>query len=99
MHVHNNQFDPNLQLGAFYSAARAEAKKEAERVRTKLTHAASHLLGDYEEDCVVSLSGDQDSRQHPSQQSPEDESQSNVQPNAPAQNPPSATPTIFSDWA
>ncbi len=91
MHVHN-EFDPNLQLGALYATARAEAKKEADRVRNKLTHAASSLHGDYDEDCVVSLSGDQGSEQHPSQQSPEDD------PN-PQDSPSHPDPTVFSDWA
>jgi len=98
MHVHNNQFDPNLQLGALYATARAEAKQEAERVRNKLTHAASSLLGDYDEDCVVSLSGDQESEQR--QQSPEDEAQNQAQAN-PQNSPgqPTPDPTLFSDWA
>jgi hypothetical protein len=97
MHVHNNQPDLNLQLGALYSAVRAEAQKEAERVRNKLTHAASSLLGEYDEDCVVSLSGDQNSEQQRSQQSPENEAQ--AQADATDQNSPLPDPTVFSDWA
>ena len=91
MHVHNNQFDPNLQLGALYATARAEAKQEAERVRNKLAHAASSLLGDYDEDCVVSLSGDEGSQQHPNQRDQQETPQKQSQPNQDA--------ALFSDWA
>jgi hypothetical protein len=97
MHVHNIQFDPNLQLGALYASAHAEAKKEAERVRNKLTQAASSLAGDYEEDCVVSLSGDQGPEQD--QQSPQGESENQPQANASSHGQPAADPAIFSDWA
>ncbi len=97
MHVHNIQFDPNLQLGALYASAHAEAKKEAERVRNKLTQAASSLIGDYDEDCVVSLSGDQGSEQD--QQSPENEAENQAQANANSLGQPAADPTLFSDWA
>ncbi len=98
MHVHNNQFDPNLQLGAVYAAARADAKKEAERVRNKLAQAASSLGGDYDEDCVVSLSGDPGSKQD--QQSPEKEAEDQAQANSQTSvGQSSPDPTMFSDWA
>ena len=60
MHPRNIQFDPNLQMNALYAAARAEAKREAERTRKKLRTFASALtseLGDGA-DCVVKLTGD-----------------------------------------
>jgi hypothetical protein len=64
MHVHGNQFDPNIQMNAVYAAARAEAKRAADRTRKSLLNAPSALAGeyDYEADCVVSLSGDDTSR-------------------------------------
>jgi hypothetical protein len=60
MHVHSNQFDPNLmQMYALHAAAKTEAKREAERTRRKLTEAAWALGGEYDDaDCVVRLSGD-----------------------------------------
>jgi hypothetical protein len=59
MHVHGNQFDPNIQMYSLSAAARAEAKKGAERTRNKLLN-ASALGGEYDDsaDCVVSLSRD-----------------------------------------
>lgn len=61
MHVHANQFDPNLQLSNLQTA---EAKKNAEQVRKKLLNAASALAGDYgdEPDCIVSLGAKQESQ-------------------------------------
>jgi hypothetical protein len=60
MHVRNIQFDPNIQMNALYAAARAEAKREAERTRKKLRNFASALAGEYSDgtDCVVKLSRD-----------------------------------------
>jgi hypothetical protein len=56
MHVHANQLDANFQLNAFYAAAKAEAKRDAERTRKKLLNAASALAGDTDA-FVVQLSG------------------------------------------
>ena len=58
--MRNIQFDPNIQMNALYAAARAEAKREAERTRKKLRNFASALAGEYSDgtDCVVKLSGD-----------------------------------------
>jgi hypothetical protein len=56
MHIHGNQFDPNIQLNALDAAAKAEAKQQAEETRKKLISAASALAGGA--DCVVELSGD-----------------------------------------
>jgi hypothetical protein len=69
MHVHGNQFDPNIQMNAMYAAARAEAKRAADRTRKSLLNAPSALAGeyDYEADCVVSLSGDDASRENANQ--------------------------------
>jgi hypothetical protein len=59
MHPRNIQFDPNMQMNALYAAARAEAKREAERTRKKLRTFASTLLAECDSaDCVVKLSGD-----------------------------------------
>ncbi len=71
MHVHFHQFDPNIQLNALNAAARAEAKRAAERTRKRLLSAASALAGEYEyeADCVVSLSGNDASREDADQRS------------------------------
>ncbi len=61
MHVHRAQFDPNLQLNYLGAAAKAEARKAAERTRKRLLEGASSLLGD-EEDCVVRLGAQEDSQ-------------------------------------
>jgi hypothetical protein len=57
MHVHSNPTNPNTQLDALSSAQRAESKREAARVRKKLSEAASELTGEAEsgEACVVRL--------------------------------------------
>lgn len=69
MHVHGNQFDPNIQMNAVYAAARAEAKRAADRTRKSLLNAPSTLAGEYdfEADCVVRLSGDGGSRENASE--------------------------------
>lgn len=70
MHPRNIQFDPNLQMNALYAAARAEAKKEAERTRKKLRTFASALAGELGDgaDCVVQLTGDDASQGQPKNQ-------------------------------
>ena len=61
MHIHGNQFDPNIQLNALDAATKAEAKQQAEETRKKLLSAA--LLAS-EADCVVKLSGDSASEEN-----------------------------------
>jgi hypothetical protein len=70
MHVHGNQFDPNLlQMYALHAAAKTEAKREAERTRRKLAEGAWALAGEYDDvDCVVRLSGDGGSKEHTGRQ-------------------------------
>jgi hypothetical protein len=93
MHIHNTQLDPNLlQINAVSATARAEEKKQAELTRKQLLKAASSLPGDYEEDCVVSLSGDAQSEEdQPHRQSPEDRENPKEQP--------TEDTALFSDWA
>jgi hypothetical protein len=69
MHIHGNQFDPNVQMYGLSAAARTEAKRAAERTRNKLLNAASALAGEYDDaaDCVVSLSEDSTSREQGNQ--------------------------------
>jgi len=69
MHVHASQFNPNAQMNAIY-AARAEAGMAAARTRRKLIFSASALANevDGETDCVVSLSGEDASRDQSNQQ-------------------------------
>ncbi len=59
MHVHGNQFDPRIEAYALLSAARAEARQEAERVRRRLLESSSSLGSEADDDvdCVVRLSG------------------------------------------
>jgi hypothetical protein len=63
MHVHMNQVNPNAQLDAMYAVQRADAKREAERIRKKLLESASAVAGEAEgEACVVRL-GERESSQ------------------------------------
>jgi hypothetical protein len=57
MHVHISPINPNAQLDALSSAQRAEGKREAARVRKKLSEAASEVAGKAEsgDACVVRL--------------------------------------------
>ncbi|MGA8111911.1 MAG: hypothetical protein WBD46_14080 [Acidobacteriaceae bacterium] len=68
MHVHGPQFNPNYQLNAIYAAARAEARREAERTRKKLLSAASSLAAEAGEDCIVSLKSRDGGEEEASQQ-------------------------------
>jgi hypothetical protein len=84
MHARNIQFDPNIQMSALYAAARAEAKREAERTRKKLRSFASALAGEYNdgEDCVIRLSGDDDSQEQGNRQSQGDQKEQNLEANS-----------------
>ena len=97
MHIHNAQLDPNLlQIAALSATARADEKKQAELTRKQLHKAASSLAGDYEDDCVVSLSGetgsgsgsDSDAQDQRTQRNPETREEQTTEDT-----------TIFSDWA
>jgi hypothetical protein len=74
MHPRRIQFDPNAELNALYAAARAEAKKEAERTRKKLRTFAMALASEYSDEgaCVVSLAGDDSPQHQPNRQSQDD---------------------------
>jgi len=97
MHVHGNQFDPNIQAYSLSAAAQAEAKKAAERTRNKLLNAASALAGDDDAvDCVVSLSEDSGSGERENQrnrQSQSGQKTTDEQANFESVDNP------FSDWA
>jgi len=61
MHMHGIRLDPYLQqMSALDAAAKAEAKRAAERTRKRLLGAASALASecDDEASCVVRLGGD-----------------------------------------
>jgi hypothetical protein len=79
MHPRQIQFDPNAQLSALYAAARAEAKKEAERTRKKLRTFAMALASEYSDEgaCVVSLAEDDSPQRQPNRQNPSDEKPQN----------------------
>jgi hypothetical protein len=70
MHVHSNPINPNAQLDALSSAQRAEGKREAARVRKKLSECASESAGEAEsgDGCVVRLGAREDSQDTPKQQ-------------------------------
>jgi len=70
MHVHNNAINPNAQLDALSSAQRAEGKREAARVRKKLSELASELAGEADsgEACVVSLQGRREAQEESKRQ-------------------------------
>jgi hypothetical protein len=98
MHVHGNQFDPNIQMYSLSAAARAEAQRAAERTRRKLLNAASALACEDDEaaDCVVSLSEDNASREQGNHRSRQDRGgQKKQDEQANSEN----VDTPFSDWA
>jgi hypothetical protein len=75
------QFDPNIQMNALFAAARAEALREALRIRKELRNFASALATEYDgADCVVKLSGDDASQGQPSQQNQGDQKNQNDEP-------------------
>lgn len=94
MHVHGIQSHLILQTNPAY-AARAEAKREAERTRAKLRSEASLLANDVDEDgFIVSLHEREEGRQGSQQHETEDNrrnSQSGGENNADAD--------PFSDYA
>ena len=75
MHVHANQINPYSQLDSMYAAQKAAAKREAERVRKKLTEFASKLTGEADsEACVVRLGEREESQERPKQRLQQNES-------------------------
>jgi hypothetical protein len=70
MHVHSSPINLNAQLDALSSAQRAEGKREAARVRKRLSEFASELAGEAEsgEDCVVKLGTREESEDAPKRQ-------------------------------
>ena len=92
MHVHSNQFDPTLmQMYALHAAAKTEAKREAERTRRKLTEGAWALGCEYDDDCVVQLSGD-GSEEHAGGQGQDGQRQDERAGSGSGED-------VFSDWA
>jgi hypothetical protein len=96
MHVHASQFNPSAQMDAIFAAAKAEAQMAAAQTRKKLIFSASAVANDVdgEADCVVSLSGEDSSRDPSDQQDGQGESSTNKQA---AQSDPESS--LFSDWA
>jgi len=94
MRIHN-QVNPNYELNALSAAAKAEAKKEAERTRKKLFDSASALAGEYDEAVVVKLSGDRESKEDSQQHTAQDQGGEKEQANSKA---PQDDDT-FSGWA
>jgi len=50
MHIHMTQSNPEAQLNAAYAAQQAQARREAEATRKKLTEFASKLAAASEQD-------------------------------------------------
>jgi hypothetical protein len=93
MHLHSNQFDPNLmQMYAMHAAAKTEAKREAECTRRKLMEGAWALGCEYDDDCVVQLSGDGGSEGHAGGQNRDGQSQDRQAGSGSGED-------MFSDWA
>jgi hypothetical protein len=57
MHIHATQINPYAALDALRSAQRADAKREAERVRQELLESASELAGesDLSDACIIQI--------------------------------------------
>lgn len=96
MHVHGATFNPNLQLNAAASAARAEARREVERTRKKLLSASSLLGASDDEDCVVTLNAGQD---HEEQGRSQDHRRHHVETQSIGKNDGENDDTPFSDYA
>jgi hypothetical protein len=95
MHVHGNQFDPNIQMSALYAAARTEAKREAEQTRKKLQSFSSALAGNFGEgeDFVVAVSEGEGSPGQGRRESQDDEKAQNGRANS------ESVRTAISEWA
>jgi len=94
MHIHGNQFDPNIELNTLYATVKADAKEKAEATRKKLLSAASTLAS--EADCVVELSGDDASKE---QNDGEDRQSQGGSKKDSEQADSASTEEPFSDWA
>jgi len=101
MHVHANQFDPNLQLSAQYAAERAAAKKEAADVRENLFKLAASLAAEGEVADSVTAAGERQQRQGQGRQSyPQSARSQREQEEEPTQNAGESTSGgRFSAWA
>jgi len=95
MHIHGNQLDANLQVQALAAAAKAD-DKEAEHTRERLRKAAAALAGEADDaaDCVVRLSGDDESQEQAGQNQ-ESRDRQETDPEA----APEGGDEVFSDWA
>jgi hypothetical protein len=97
MHIHANQPNPNVQLNALYAAEKAEAKRETERTRKKLTEFASVLAGECGEPCVVKLE-EHEQPQEQAKQDQRNENRGSRKKQSEAVNPQPGDVSI-SDWA
>jgi hypothetical protein len=98
MHVHANPINPNAQLDAAYAAEKAAARREATRVRKKLSEFASKLIGECDsgEERVARLGSDEESQEHASRQNQQGHDAGDRQKEpASVHNPPGS----ISDWA
>lgn len=92
MHIHGNQFTPNLAFNAAYAAQKAEAKREAEATRKKLFESASELAGDA--DFVTSIGAQSEDSDRHSQPKNQQEKKEKNRPE-----PTDAGSSHLSDWA
>jgi hypothetical protein len=98
MHIHGNQLDISLQIEAAAAAAKAN-EKEAERTREKLRKAAAALAGGESDDadCVVRLSGDDESQGQAGGEQASQQGERAPKPDEHATD--EGEGEVFSDWA
>jgi RNA polymerase-binding transcription factor DksA len=91
MHIHG--MNPSIESNAAYAAERANAKREAEAFRKKLSESVNRLVAG-DEDCIVSIDAQQKDAQDQPQQEQEREKK---QKNADAEQ--KEVRSHISDWA
>jgi tRNA(Met) C34 N-acetyltransferase TmcA len=70
MHIHG--MNPSIESNAAYAAERANAKRETEAFRKKLSESVNRLVAG-DEDCIVSIDAQQKDTKDQSQQEQEQE--------------------------
>jgi hypothetical protein len=99
MHVHASQVNQYAQMDALNAAEKAAAKREAARVRKKLSEFASKLLGEIDsgEGCVVRLGAEEESQQEQGKQQNQPRQGKATKKEEPAD--PRDADNSISDWA
>jgi len=93
MHIHG--MNPSIESNAAYAAERANAKREAEAFRKKLSESVNRLVAG-DEDCIVSIDAQQkDAKDQPQQE--QEQEQEKKEKNAGAEQ--KEVRGHISDWA